>query len=137
MARTYDVVDLALNDTTDADWALTYVRFALRDKPNEASAWPIGSLQDEEILAAINANAVADTSVTPNVTYYPAHRVAAKLLSGNPEFIQRWSAAGVSEELRSASEIARELVSSGSWIDAAISTASGGSVALGQIRLVT
>ena len=137
MASTYVTADLKLNDVTDADWALAYVRFALRDKPNASGAYPVGSLDDDELTAAITANAVVDTGVTPNVTYYPAHRIAASLLAGNPEFIQRWSAAGVSEELRSASEIAREIISSGSWIDATIRSGSSGRVAFGQLRLVT
>jgi len=56
MARTYSTSDLALNDPTDADWALAYVRFALRDKPNDANAFPSDSLEDEEINAALTGN---------------------------------------------------------------------------------
>ena len=131
MARTYDLVDLAANDTTDADWALAYVRFALRDKPNDANAYPALSLQDEEIGAALTANAITYDSVP----YYAAHRTAAKLLLGNPEWVQRYSAGGYSEELRSADSIARDIISAGSWIDAQIATETDGAVTLGQIRL--
>ena len=131
MARTYDTTDLALNDPTDADWALAYVRFALRDKPNDASAWPTLSLQDEEIEAQIEGMALTHDSVT----YYPAHRIAAKLLLSNPEWVQRYSAGGYSEEVREASVIAKGIINGGSWIDASINTSTDGAIALGQIRL--
>ena len=131
MARTYDLTDLAASDTTDADWALAYVRFALRDKPNDANAYPALSLLDAEILAALEANATEYESDT----YYAAHRTAAKLLLGNPEWVQRYSAGGYSEEVRPASQIARDIVSAGAWIDAAISSATGGAVSVGQLRL--
>lgn len=131
MARTYVLADLAENDPTDATWALAYVRFALRDKPNDADAWPTLSLQNEEINAALTANKVTNDAVD----YYPAHRIAARLLLSNPEWVQRYSAGGYSEEVRDASQIAREIVSAGAWIDAAISTATDGAITLGQIRL--
>ena len=133
MARTYDLVDLAANDATDADWALAYVRFALRDKPNEANAYPALSLFDEEIAAALAAAAVTYETDT----YYPAHRVAAKLLRANPEFTTRWSAAGVSEEYRDAADVARAIIEQGAWIDAAITNATGGRVSFGQLRFRT
>lgn len=131
MARTYNLTHLALNDPTSATWALAYVRFALRDKPNDATAYPALSLQDEELTPAIAAMALADAGVT----YYPAHRIAAKLLLSNPEWVQRYSAGGYSEELRPAAEIAKSIIGSGSWIDASINDATGGAIALGQIRL--
>jgi hypothetical protein len=49
--------------------------------------------------------------------------------------VQRYSAGGYSEELRSASDIAKGIISGGSWIDAAINTATDGAIALGQLRL--
>lgn len=135
MARTYDVTDLALNDPTSLAWAVAYVRFALRDKPNESSAYPLGSLQDEEIEAALAGGALADEIDGSTETYYPAHRVAARLLASNPEFVQRWSAAGVSQEFRAAKDVARDIVTAGAWIDASISDLTDGRVAPGQLRL--
>jgi hypothetical protein len=126
-----------LNDPTSASWAVAYVRLALRDKPNDASAYPLGSLQDEELLALLAGAAVIDTSVTPNVTYYPAHRVAASILTSNPEFVQRWSAAGVSEEYRDVKAVARDIISAGKWIETTILSESGGRISFDQVRLVT
>lgn len=137
MARTYNLTHLALNDPTSAAWALAYVRFALRDKPNEAAAYPIDSLSDEEINAAFAAQALVDDGVTPSVSYYPAHRVAAGLIEGNPTWVQRWSSAGVSEALRDAGETAKAIVKAGRWIDRAIGRASDGRLTAGQLRLIT
>lgn len=137
MARTYNLTHLALNDATDADWALAYVRFALRDKPNEATAYPIDSLSDEEVNAALTAQALVDESVTPNVTYYAAHRVAAALVTGNPTWISRWSSAGVSEAFRDAEATAKAIIRAGRWIDQAIALESDGRLTAGQLRLVT
>jgi hypothetical protein len=130
VATTYNLTHLALNTVTSATWALAYVRFALRDKPNAASAYPANGLADEEINAVIAADAIVDGSAT----YYPAHRVAARLLRANPEFVQRFSAAGYSEELRDAGDVARGIIEQGAWIDAAIADATDGRVSFGQIR---
>lgn len=137
MARTYDLVDLALNDVDSGDWALAYVRFALRDKPNDESAYPAGSLEDEEINAALSGAAIIDTGQTPSVTYYRPHRVAADLLLSNPTWVVRWSAAGVSEETRDPDVVAKAIVKAGAWIDTAIADDSDGRVSAGQLRLVT
>jgi hypothetical protein len=137
VARTYDLTDFALNDPTDSGWALAYVRFALRDKPNDESAYPINSLQDEEITAILAGDALVNDSVTPNVTYYPAHRTAAKILAGNPEYLVRWSTGGVSEELRDPKVVARDIIQAGRWIDALITSESDGVISFNQIRLVT
>ena len=131
MATTYDLTQLALNTVTSATWALAYVRFALRDKPNAGSAYPALSLSDEELNAQIAAMSLTSDAVV----YYPAHRIAAKLLLANPEWVQRYSAGGYSEESRGAAEIARGIISGGSWIDAAINDATDGDLTLGQIRL--
>lgn len=128
MARTYDLTHLALNDPTDSDWALAYARFALRDKPNDASAYPAGSLTDEELSAMLEAGVLTDTTVTPNVDYYAPHAVAAELIEGNPEFIQRFSVSGYSEEVRKADAIARGIRRAGRWIDASIRESSDGAV---------
>jgi hypothetical protein len=135
MARTYDLTDLALNDPTDADWALAYVRFALRDKPNEATAYPLGSLTDEELEPLIAGMALSDEVDGSTETYYPAHRIAARILASNPEFVQRWSAAGVSQEYRAARDVARDIVTAGAWVDASISDLTDGRLAPGQLRL--
>lgn len=132
MATTYNLTHLALNLTTSAPWALAYVRFALRDKPNAGNAYPALTLSDEELNAQIAAMGITHETIT----YYPAHRIAARLLLANPEWVQRYSAGGYSEEARDASVIARGIIQGGAWIDAAINAATDGAVSLGQIRLV-
>lgn len=122
MARTYSTADLALNDPSDADFALAYVRFALRDKPNDASTYPAASLDDEEINAALEAGKITDAIADggDGTSYYRPHLTAAELLQGNPEFVERFSAGGYSEQARSAGAIARGIRRQGRWIDASI-----------------
>lgn len=124
MARTYSLVHLALNTPSSSDWALAYVRFALRDKPNDASTYPAGSLEDEEINAALDARKLTDTVASggDGTSYYPAHLVAAELLEANPEFVERFSVSGYSEQTRTADSIARGIRRAGAWIDASIRT---------------
>jgi len=124
MAQTYSLIKLALNDATDADWALAYVRFALRDKPNENSAYPTGSLDDAEISAALEADKVQDTTANggDGTYYYRPHRVAARLLTGNPNWVSRWSVGGYSEQGPSMDAAARGIRSQGRWIDDSIAT---------------
>lgn len=124
MARTYSLVDLALNDPSDADWALSYARFALRDKPNDASTYPAGSLEDEEVNAALTANKLTDSTASggDGTVYYRPHLVAAELLEANPEFVERFSVSGYSEQIRTADSIARGIRRAGRWIDDSIRT---------------
>lgn len=127
MAQTYSTTDLALNDPTSADWALAYVRFALRDKPNENSAYPSGSLDDAEINAALEAEKIQDSAADggDNAYYYLPHRVAARLIMGNPAWVTRWSVGGYSEQRPSIDAAARGIRAQGRWIDRSIATLTG------------
>lgn len=139
MARTYSTTKLALNDPSDADWALAYVRFALRDKPNDASTFPSDSLDDEEINAALEAAKITDTVANggDGTVYYEAHKVAARLLQGNPEWVSRFSAGGYSEERRSATEVAWSVKRAGKWIDASIIDSTDGRIGGSSLVLRT
>lgn len=122
MAQTYSTDNLALNDPTSAAWALAYVRFALRDKPNSDSAWPAGSLTDEEINALLEATKIQDSTTYggDDAYYYVPHQVAADLLVSNPEWVTRWSMGGVSEDRPTPERIARGVLQAGRWINTSI-----------------
>lgn len=128
MARLFNSIDFALNDTTSLAWALAYARFALRDIPNEAGVYPADSYEDTIILGVIKALQVIDTNPTPNVTYYRPHLAAAQLIEANPVWTSRFNTNGFSEEYRDASDIARFIRRAGAWIDNAIVTATDGRV---------
>lgn len=136
MASTYETVDLALNDPTDADWALAYVRFALRDKPNDASAYPPGTLDDAEINALLEATKVQDVTANggDDAYYYQPHKVAADLLVSNPGWVTRWSVPGASEEYRRPGDVAAGILRAGRWIEKSIQSSTDGR--LGSVRMV-
>ena len=122
MARTYNLTHLALNDPTSANWALAYVRFALRDKPNDADAYPANSLEDEEINAILEAEKVTDSTDMggDGTSYYEPHKTAARILSANPEVVTRFSAGGYSEETRPVAALVHAIRRQGRWIDDSI-----------------
>lgn len=124
MARTYSPTNLALNDPTSLAWALAYARFTLRDKPLQADdiIWPDGSLTNEELEAAITADAITDTVAGggDDTVYYVPHRTAANLIRANPELLQRWSVDGYASERRAIPSITRGILQAGAWIDASI-----------------
>lgn len=130
MARTYNTTHLALNDPTSADWALAYVRFALRDKPNDADAYPANSLDDAEINAALEAGKITDATDAggDGTVYYPAHKVAARIVHGDPERLRYYNLANVGAGQRSADEVANAIRKSGRWIDDAIIAATDGRI---------
>ena len=134
MARTYPVNSLYGNDTTSADWALAMTRLILRDIPNDNDAYPNGSLQDQEISTHLEATKVQDAGGDNTVYYFP-HHVAALLVSANPEWRSRWSAAGYSETLRSASDVARNIRASYAWINSLIMNTTNGRVGGRSLRL--
>lgn len=130
MARTYTQGDLDPIDLDGAAWALAWVRFFLRDKPNEATTYPPGSLEDAELEANLNADRLQDTIASggDDTYYFRPHITAARLIVINPAWIRRWAAAGVSEEYRDAEELARAIRTQNTWIDDAIGTATTGRV---------
>ena len=131
MASTYTIANLAYPADPDGPaWALAWVRFLLRDKPNEASAFPPGSLDDDELTANLNADRVQDTTAGggDDTYYYRPHVTAARLIVSNPMWLSRWAAAGVSEEYRSAEDVARAIRTNNAWIDDLIDTTTSGRV---------
>jgi hypothetical protein len=117
MARLFNSIDYALNDTTSLAWALAYARFALRDIPNEANVYPADSLEDTVIIGTITALQVVDTNPDPDVTYYRPHLAAAALIEANPTYVTRFSTSGFSEQYRDAATVARFIRNAGKWID--------------------
>lgn len=119
MARTYTEANLASPDTTSTDWALAFVRFVLRDTPNDASTFPEYSMTDAEISAALEVDAITDKVSLggDGSVYYPAHRTAARLLRTNPQYAERISVAGYTETRTPASQLATRIVRANSWVD--------------------
>jgi hypothetical protein len=130
MARTYPSVYMSPAAPTTIRWAVAWVRFFLRDKPNEALAFPPGSLDDAELSANLTADALVDAVADggDDSVYYRPHVTAARLISSNPTWINRWSGGATSEEYRDALEVATSIRKGNSWIDTAINAATGGRV---------
>jgi len=130
MASTYTIANLDPTDLDGAAWALAWVRFLLRDKPNEGSTFPPGSLDDDELTANLNADRIQDTTAGggDDTYYFRPHLTASRLIVSNPTWISRWSSGGVSEEMRDASEVATAIRKANTWIDDAIGTATTGRV---------
>lgn len=130
MASTYTIANLDPADPDGVAWALAWARFLLRDKPNEGSAFPPGSLDDDEITANLNADRVQDTTAGggDGTLYFRPHVTAARLIVSNPNWLSRWAAAGVSEEYRDAEGVARAIRTQNQWIDDLIDTATSGRV---------
>ena len=124
MARTYNTAHLAYNpNTSNASnrplWALAYARFLLEDKPDAASNYPAGSLQDEEINVFLEGTRVQDkTSGGGDDTYfYFPHRAAARIIRSRPSYADTYSFSGYRQSNRDASTIANAIISANRWID--------------------
>lgn len=129
MARTYNTAALAGVTPQTIAWARAWVRFWARDKPNEVFAYPPGSLEDEEIDAALNLHAVMDGS-TP---YYRPHEVAALIIESDPERLTRFSGSGYSEEYVDVQQAAASIRAQGRRVDAAIEALTGGRVTISSV----
>lgn len=133
MAKTYSEAHLALNDPTDPNWALSYARFLLRDKPNEAGVFPADSLDNAEIDVMLVATAVIDSYPATPVTYYRPHEAAALILDSNPEFLSTYGEANTSGTYRDLPAILRGVRSAGQWIDDKIRVLSDGRIGSGTL----
>jgi hypothetical protein len=127
LPRTYDPAKLAPVNLTSDVWALTYLRLALRDKPNELGAWPVRGYSDEELLVKLELSAVA----TSDAKLYAPHRVAANIVLSNPEYIKSYSGGGFGETYRSAEEIAAGIIAEGAPLERLLPDAAGNTVELG------
>lgn len=129
MARTYKPSDLSGVQVTKITWARAWVRFLLRDTPNEVGAYRQGSLDDIEIDAALELHSVLDSVGSPLPRYYRPHVTAAGLLESDPERLASFSGGGYSEQYRGANEVIAPMLSQGARFDAEIALLSQGRVA--------
>ena len=130
MASTYTIANLLPVDLDGSDWALARVRYFLRDKPNEGTAFPPGSLDDDELLAELDADRVQDTTAGggDGTYYFRPHVTAARVIISNPTWLSRWTAGSVSEVYRDAEGVARAIRTQNQWIDDLIDTTTSGRV---------
>lgn len=84
MSRTYSPGDLQAADPSSQWWALAWARLLSGDRPNEAGAYPLDSLDDAEWAAWLAATArnSADTIPGPIVGRYDPYGLAPVGVSG-------------------------------------------------------
>lgn len=126
MARTYDMDDLLPHDPEAADWALAWVRRFAADVPNGSGAYPLGSLDDAEWTAWLQAHQLVVRDPTTGntlATYYRPQIAAAAALEANPYWLQRESIAGYSAEWRDVGDAAGAIRRSGAFVDSLIQQA--------------
>lgn len=102
MPRTYDPSNLAGTDATNKTWAAAWVRFLLRDIPNNNGAWPPGGIDDAEVDAHLDMTAVE----YGGKSYYLPHEAAIMLLQADPERVKNWRLPGMAEEYSNINDIA-------------------------------
>lgn len=124
MARTYNLADLSPVDPTAAAWALAWVRAALRDTPNDADVFPAGGFHDEELLAALELDAVADGAAS----YFRPHVTAAGLVAGDPTRVLSFSGGSYSERYEEGDALRKAILKRGEPIDKLIEDATDGRV---------
>jgi len=147
MARTYDATKLTLQDPTNQGWALAWVRRFAGDIPNQALAWPLDSLEDDDWMGWLLATAYNPSKtfppapgglpgyfswplypglgwpIYPNITYYRPHTAAAAAVQANPYWLERESILGTQSQYRSAEAIAGGIARQGAFIDTLIRNA--------------
>lgn len=125
-ARTYDESLLDLITLTSRDFARTWARMLLRDRPEierggvpvgpgqptrpREGTWPEFSRTDQELNAALVLDSVLDTTGELPVTYYRPHITAARLYLGDPNLWRSRAVDGSSESRRPSEEIV------GAWL---------------------
>lgn len=124
MARTYDPSLLGTPNVTSLAWARTWVRATLRDTPNEAGAYPPGSLLDEEIEGALALAAIPGDGDPPAKLFAP-HVVAAQLVESDPRRVLSFAVGGLSETLPDAKTVAAAIRKNGAGIEDLIEGAGG------------
>jgi len=134
MTRTYEPELLGQLDPQSLEWARTWVRTLLRDKPEidkgglpvapgqparpRDPTWPAFSRADIEINTALELDAVRDT--TGGAIYYRPHVTAGRLYLGDPTLWKSRSVDGTSETRRDALQIVEAWLAQGRAIDALI-----------------
>jgi hypothetical protein len=108
-ARLTDYMNVAQYEAASAQerlsWARNWVRFLLRDIPNEAGVFPANGLEDEEIDAVL-----AYAGITENaITYYLPHVTAANLLESDPARWLSLAVSGYSETRRNPVDLAAHI----------------------------
>jgi hypothetical protein len=78
-------------------------------------------MHDEEWTAWLNATSMS----VSGTTYYRPHVAAAAVIRSNPAWATRLSIAGVTQEGRTADEVAGAILAAGAWIDDTIQRLSG------------
>lgn len=112
----YDESSLSGSDPTDAEWALAWTRFHLRDTSNTNPEY-----SDEELNAVLTGTAWAHE----DVTYYRPHVAAASIILGDPNRATSESLLGNSISMRGANATANGIRSAGAWVDALIESLAG------------
>lgn len=134
--RTYDPQLLMALDPRDVNFARTFVRTLLRDLPEvqsggvplgagqptmpDADVWPEFSRTDLQLNAALELDAVLDTSPQPPVKFYRPHVTAARLYLGDPLLWRSRAVGGSSESRRDSGEIVSAWLAQGRALDAQI-----------------
>lgn len=132
-ARTYDESLLTVLDVTSREFARTFVRSLLRDRPEvERGGLPLGpgqparpreatqpqfSRTDLELNTALELDAVLDLGVNPPEKYYRPHITAARLYLGDPNLWRSRAVDGSSESRRDSMEIVGAWLAQGAALD--------------------
>lgn len=118
--RTYDEAALYPVAPVDPVWALTWVRFWMRDKPDEQGNW-LDTAQfartDVELLAALELDSVTDSEAR---RYYRPHFTAARLYLGDPSLWKHRAVNGTSESRRDPEQVVGAWLAQGRAFDALI-----------------
>lgn len=137
--RTYNETLLDVIAPNSRDFARTWVRMLLRDRPEidrggvpvspgqplrpREATWPEFSRTDQELNAALELDALSLELPMPDggvqvARYYRPHFTAARLYLGDPNLWKSRSVDGTSESRRDAWEIVRAWLSQGASLDA-------------------
>lgn len=134
--RTYDETLLDMIALTSRDFARTWVRMLLRDRPEmevggvplgpgqpqrpREPTWPEFSRTDQELNAALALDAVVGMVAGQVMAYYRPHITAARLYLGDPNLWKSRSVEGSSESRRDPMQIVGAWLAQGAALDAQI-----------------
>lgn len=132
--RTYDESLLDVISLASRDFARTWVRMLLRDRPEidrggvpvaagqptrpRSATWPEFSRTDQELNAALILDSLMLDRGGEVVTYYRPHFTAARLYLGDPNLWKSRAVDGSSESRRSSQEIIGAWLAQGAALDA-------------------
>lgn len=131
--RTYDESLLDVIALTSRDFARTWVRMLLRDRPEvdaggvplgpgqptrpREPTWPEFSRTDQELNAALELDALTLEVNAMVIRYYRPHFTAARLYLGDPNLWRSRAVDGSSESRRDSSEIVGAWLAQGAAFD--------------------